>query len=249
MDSSNRVERKWPIILALLISIIGMIAFFILWHSGTTENLPADNTNISSSLNNEQSPSASYPVHKNITATTFWIGELASFNNSFIPNSKSAWDENWQSHYGGEDDPKNRNSFYPAGFVPRENPFYFALPYNDFDANGDRKKDVAKIVYWAGEGDWSESQSMLKNQWIEISANGKTVFAQWEDVGPFLENDSDYVFGNRLPKSQENNNAGIDLSPAVRDYLGLNGESKVDWQFVKETDIPAGPWKDIVTTS
>lgn len=230
-----------------------MIIALSFWRSSSIES-PTSSTdpqdiNVPNSPDSTQSPIAQYPIHKNIIATTFWVGELASINNSFIPNSKSAWDENWQTHYGGVDSPGNRNGFYPSNFTPLENPFYFALPYNDFDSNGNRKKDVAKIIYWANQNTWNESQSMLKNQWIKISANGKTTYAQWEDVGPFGENDSDYVFGSNLPKSQDNNNAGIDLSPAVSDYLGLNGESKVDWQFVKEIDVPEGPWKNIITTS
>jgi hypothetical protein len=243
--------KKWSIIAAFLVSIIGMIAVFIFWRSGLIENLPLSNTSAPGSTDNNHSPTSTfqYPIHKNITATTFWIGESASSSNSFISNSKSAWDEKWQTHYGGFDDPKNRSGFYPADFIPLENPFYFALPYNDFDSDGKRKKDVAKIIYWANDNSWSESQSMLKNQWVKISADGKTVYAQWEDVGPFGEDDKAYVFGNSAPKSKENNNAGIDLSPAARDYLNLDGESKVDWQFIKEADVPDGPWKKIVTTS
>lgn len=249
------MKNKWPVVLAFSISIIGAAIALNFWRSGSTENppslIPDNNINTSDSPNNqqEQEPAFQYPIHENITATTFWVGESASFSNSFIPNSKSAWDENWQVHYGGVDDPGNRNGFHPANFTPLENPFYLALPYNDFDSNGDRKKDVAKIIYWANQNTWNESQSMLKNQWVKISANGKETYAQWEDVGPFGEDDSDYVFGSSLPKNQGNNNAGIDLSPAVRDYLGLNGESKVDWQFIKEADVPEGPWKNIITTS
>jgi len=66
---------------------------------------------------------------------------------------------------------------------------------------------------------------------------------------PLGENDSTYVFDGNAPKSQGNNNAGLDVSPAVKTYLQLNGEDKVDWQFVKEKDVPKGPWKNIITTS
>jgi hypothetical protein len=90
---------------------------------------------------------------------------------------------------------------------------------------------------------------MLKNRWIVITKDGKTAYAQWEDVGPFGEDDAKYVFGDALPKSKENKNAGLDVSPAVRDYLELEDIDKVDWQFVDEKDVPRGPWKDIITTS
>jgi len=63
-----------------------------------------------------------------ISVTVFWIGEQASETNP-VPNTVSAWDLDWVSHYGGADDPINRTNFLPAGFVPKRNPFYVALPY------------------------------------------------------------------------------------------------------------------------
>ncbi len=191
---------------------------------------------------------ASYPLHKNITVTIFWIGEGATNENAFISNVQSAWDEKWLEHYGGVDDPYNRIGYFPEGFIPRENPFYFALPYNDFDENG-RKESAYKRVYWAGEKIWASDESMCKNRWIRIIKQGKVAYAQWEDVGPFETDDVDYVFGEAPPKNHFNNNAGLDVSPAVKDYLGLSGMDKVDWQFVNSEDVPDGPWKEIVTTS
>ena len=190
-----------------------------------------------------------YPLHNDITATTFWVGEKASADNSYIPNSKSAWDENWLKNFGGTDDPTNRNEFFPAGFTPKENPFYFALPYDDFDDNGDRKPDAFARVYWAKNGNWDPAQSLLKNRWIKLTKNDTVAYAQWEDVGPFSSDDVSYVFGSNAPKSQVNQEAGIDVSPAVRDFLKLNGEEKINWQFVDEAQVPDGPWKKIITTS
>jgi hypothetical protein len=46
------------------------------------------------------------------------------------------WDQHWQTSYGGVDDPDRRNGYWPADFTPRENPFYVALPYGEFDALG-----------------------------------------------------------------------------------------------------------------
>ena len=50
-----------------------------------------------------------------------------------MPNYKSAWDFNWTANYGGTDNPEPsaRRNYIPIAFVPRQNPFYFALPYND----------------------------------------------------------------------------------------------------------------------
>lgn len=190
-----------------------------------------------------------YPLHVDITATVFWVGEKASADNNYIPNSQSAWDENWLKNFGGSDGPLQRSDFFPAKFTPRENPFYVALPYNDFDDNGDRKPEAFARVYWAKNGDWNPAQSLLKNQWVKIIKNDTTVYAQWEDVGPFSSDDLDYVFGQNKPHSQINQEAGIDVSPAIRDFLRLNGEEKINWQFIDAVNVPDGPWKKIVTTS
>jgi hypothetical protein len=190
-----------------------------------------------------------YPLHKGITATYFWAGEEAGEDNKNISNLPSAWDEEWVKHFGGVDNPKKRNGFFPAGFTPKENPFYFALPYNDFDESGNRKKEVYSLVGWAKSGSWKGEQSLLKNQWIKIIKGNKVSYAQWQDVGPFKEDDAAYVFGNVPPKSKTNHNAGLDVSPAVRDMLGLADIDTVDWQFIDAASVPDGPWKKIVTTS
>ena len=45
-------------------------------------------------------------------------------------------------------------------------------------------------------------------------------------------------------KAKSNKNAGIDLSPAVRDYLGITGsDNSCDWRFAEVSEIPYGPWR------
>ncbi|NTW14024.1 MAG: hypothetical protein HGA31_03280 [Candidatus Moranbacteria bacterium] len=190
-----------------------------------------------------------YPVHRGIYATYFWVGEDANKDNKQISNSPSAWDDAWLKHFGGVDDPKRRNGYFPAGFTPKENPFYVALPYNDFTGTGNRRSKASAVVPWAKTKAWKSNESMLKNRWVKITRGNKTVYAQWEDVGPFGENDAAYVFGSAKPKSKTNKSAGIDLSPAAHDYLGLGDLDMVDWQFVDDKNVPNGPWRRIVTTS
>lgn len=210
----------------------------------------AKNENGNNSLqdNTQKENRLAYPLHSNITATIFWIGEDASDDNQDISNVPSAWDEDWKEHYGGVDDPDKRNGFYPARFTPRENPFYLALPYNDFDINGNRRGN-SQGIYWAKEKKWADDESMVKNRWVKIIHNGKACYGQWEDVGPFKENDFEYVFGKNQPKSRTNKSAGIDVSPAIKDCLDLEDLDRVDWQFVDFDDVPDGPWKKIITTS
>ncbi len=48
------------------------------------------------------------------------------------------------------------------------------------------------------------------------------------------------VFGDALPSNDIINDAGLDVSPAVRDFLELNDIDTVDWQFVNFNDVPHG---------
>jgi len=191
---------------------------------------------------------AGYPLHRSITATIFWVGEEAGPANGGIPNLASVWDDMWMEDYGGVDGPDHRVGYRPAGFHPRENPFYAALPYNDFNRHGRRKKGIEDYIPWV-TGNEPAGTSVCKNRWIEIVKDGVKAYAQWEDAGPFGENDVDYVFGNGRPKNRRNRHAGIDLSPAVRDYLGVDDIDKVDWRFVDAQEVPEGPWKRRVTRS
>lgn len=191
-------------------------------------------------------PAATMPtgLHSNVTTTIFWVGELSGPDNAYISNAMSAWDGNWEANYGGYDDPDNRNGYHPAGFTPNENPFYFALPYNDLDDNGNRKATAASCPNVG-----SSAVSWCKNSWIKIIKGSKAAYAQWQDVGPLGEDDVNYVFGTAANSNTWGAGAGLDVSPAVRDYLGLQDVDVTSWSFVSASSVPAGPWKDIVTTS
>lgn len=185
-----------------------------------------------------------YPWHRQVTATVFWIGEEESEDNDFISNSESIWDKTWQQNYGGIDDPKNRNGFLPKDFTPSQNPFYIALPYTDI--SGGVRKENSKNTPWY-ESEAAPSRTILKNRWLELQTAEKSCYAQWEDVGPFETDDYDYVFGEASPKNNFGVGAGIDISPAVRDCLGVGDVSKLDWRFVDFEDVPDGDWKKIIT--
>ena len=96
------------------------------------------------------------------------MGEPADADNRYVDNLSSVWDDDWVSHYGGVDSPRNRSQYLPSGFIPKENPFYFALPYDDFYDNRTRKADSYGTVYWAGKRPWNDSMSMVKNSWIDF---------------------------------------------------------------------------------
>jgi hypothetical protein len=221
----------------------------------TTDTLSA-RTQPDNTEQNKQQAKSSYPLHTNITATVFWVGEPQGGGSS-EDNALSAWDDAWQKHFGCFDDPSKRDGYHPRGCTPKENPFYFDLPYDDFnwDTGDGRRSNAFQVVSWAGSKKWGKNESMLKNHWIKIIKGGNVCYAQWEDSGPYVYDDAQYVFGtnDQRPKSKQANNAGMDVSPAVRDCLkfqGLNNDiNKVSWQFVESGEVPAGPWKNIVTTS
>src|SRR5439155_1028184 len=50
------------------------------------------------------------------------------------------------------------------------------------------------------------------------------------------------VFGNERPKPKLNKGAGLDVSPAVRDYLELNETDVTDWRFIEISEVSRGPW-------
>ena len=84
--------------------------------------------------------------------------------------------------------------------------------------------------------------STCKGRWVAIRKGNRTVYAQWEDAGPFRTDHWQYVFGNEHPKPNLNKGAGLDVSPAVRDYLGMNDTDVTDWRFVEFSEVPRGPW-------
>ncbi len=185
-----------------------------------------------------------YPWKTDIVATVFWVGEQPSGNNP-TPNHKSSWDTSWAINYGGYDDPdpaKRGDDYTPIGFTPGLNPFYVALPYNDCLNYKTHKPEAAKVIPWFKTSFVKPGKTVLRGTWLAIRHGNRVCYAQWEDCGPFLTDDPDYVFGSARPKNTSNKGAGIDLSPAVRDYLGMSSGAKVDWRFVDVGEIPPGPW-------
>ena len=156
---------------------------------------------------------------KTVETTVFWAGEPPTPGDP--GNLRSAWDPIW-----------HLNALY-------ENPFYFALPYNDIEA-GHTKPEAPSVIPWFRNAFVRDGQSVLEGRWIAIRHNRRICYAQWADVGPYHTDDVDYVFGSVRPKPHPRNDAALDVSPAVRDYLGLSGLDTVDWRFVS---CPApGPW-------
>src|SRR5205823_14537156 len=122
-----------------------------------------------------------------------------------------------------------------------QNPFYCALPYNDKASTGHRS-EASQVVPWFKEAYQGPAVSTCKGRWVAIRKGDHVAYAQWEDAGPFRTDHWQYVFGNERPKPNLNKGAGLDVSPAVRDFLGLGDTDVTDWRFVDFEEVPHGPW-------
>ena len=183
-----------------------------------------------------------YPWKNSIVTTVFWAGESAAQNNP-VHNRSSSWDADWAYNYGGYDNPDadQRRNYMPIAFVPKENPFYVALPYNDV-SGGRHKPEARTVIPWFAQAFERDGLSVCHNRWLAIRKGNRVCYAQWSDCGPFRTDHWAYVFGNEMPKPNLNRGAGLDVSPAVRDYLGLSMTDVTDWKFVEVRDVPSGPW-------
>jgi hypothetical protein len=180
-----------------------------------------------------------YPWKRDIITTMFWIGEGGS-TISATDNIGSAWDEDWRTHNRGNDDPGDRNGYASADHASTINPFYVALPFNDL-AYPDKAHWVPRS--WHRPNEDGKQVSACKDRWVCIkNVNGRSCYAQWEDVGPLRSDHAEYVFGDERPDTYTR--AGLDISPAVAKYLGIDGNQRAitSWRFVDDEEVPPGAW-------
>ncbi|MGV8896137.1 MAG: hypothetical protein ACOH10_01270 [Rhodoglobus sp.] len=226
--------------------------------------------------------STSYPLHTNVVATSFWVGEI--FDASLPDGSQmfSTYDAKWFANYGGCDGVASSgecstekrtaaNGYFPTSMTPKQNPFYLDLPFDDLNDKAGFAQRCTTIPWALADnaatgvnhcGD--QNYSYMKNSWVQLTGpNGATCYGQVQDAGPSsgsLYHDANYVFGkndarpeNKKFSGDSSQGAGMDVSPALNGCLGfasLDGDSDhVDWRFIDEADVPAGPWLKTVTTS
>jgi hypothetical protein len=181
-----------------------------------------------------------YPWKTAIITTMFWIGEGGS-NISSTTNKASSWDEKWVSTNRGSDNPNNRNGFATAAHASTLNPFYVALPFNDL-AFPDKAREWVPRGWHRPPKDGKQVSACM-DRWVWIkNAQGRSCYAQWEDVGPLRYDHAEYVFGDERPDTYTR--AGLDVSPAVAQYLGIdeNKRAITSWRFVDDEDVPPGAW-------
>lgn len=209
-----------------------------------------------------------YPWHTDIVSTTFWVGEIFDPNASDGSQVISTYDGNWYRNYGGCDgvitgsgcETERRtaaNGYFPFHMVPKQNPFYLDLPFDDVNDSAAYARRGA-VVPWSQAPGYATAirnpnTSLMKNRWVEIQKGGAICYGQIEDAGPGEYDDVNYVFGtnNARPQNARYGGAGMDVSPAMNGCLGfaeLNGDGDhVNWRFIDTDQVPAGPWTKIIT--
>ncbi len=98
------------------------------------------------------------------------------------------------------------------------------------------------MIPWFNKEYKGPAKSVCKGRWIAIRKGDRVCYAQWEDAGPFRTDNWQYVFGSERPLPNLNKGAGLDVSPAIRDFLGMEDTDLTDWKFVDFDEIPSGPW-------
>ena len=108
-----------------------------------------------------QPPATNYPLHTDIVATTFWVGEIFDPNAADGSQVYSTYDAQWEAHYGGCDgvpvgsDCRTErrtaaNDYFPTAMSPRQNPFYLDLPFDDINDDA-AFHQRGQVIPWAGE--------------------------------------------------------------------------------------------------
>jgi len=176
-------------------------------------------------------PRTTHPWKTGIVTTLFWIGEGSA--------ASSAWNAKWTETNNGTDSPDTRNGYASGNHASTLNPFYVALPFNDLAFPDKARQWLPPGWYRQHRG--GKSVSACKDRWVEINnVEGRVCFAQWEDVGPLRNDHAEYVFGHERPADTH---AGLSISPAVRNYLGIEGKSGItSWRFVEDEDVMPGQW-------
>ena len=82
--------------------------------------------------------------------TVPWVGEPSNAENT-SPITRAIGTRTGLASFGGLDHPRHRNNDWPAGFTPKENPFYVALPFGEL-GEGDRLKADAATFPGIGRG-------------------------------------------------------------------------------------------------
>ena len=186
-------------------------------------------------------PTHTYPWKSGIITTEFWIGEGGSAISS-TDNVGSAWDENWRTSNRGTDNPNDRNGYAPADHAPTVNPFYVALPFNDLALSRRSASVASRVVAPSTEG-WEAGFRLQGPLGGNEECAGARLLCAMGGRWPAGFRSPRICFWKRTTVDTLTR-AGLDVSPAVFQYLGLDGSKNrlTSWKFVDDEDVPPGQW-------
>ena len=83
----------------------------------------------------------------NAVTTPFWVGEK-QITEKKSTQYASAWEKHWLKSFGGVHNPEltSRGNYIPISFLPHQNTFYYALPYNDVEQGFD--PEAQNAISW-----------------------------------------------------------------------------------------------------
>ncbi|KMQ50147.1 tm1410-like protein [Chitinispirillum alkaliphilum] len=176
-----------------------------------------------------------YHLHKNILASTFWTGQGAADENHHISNVPSAWDSHWGDNFGLEDAPRlpRDANFIPSDprFRGQENPYYFALPYNDYNNTVFNGNDDGRIRAVA---------AMSSHYNIEYSSIYERNIVTTSAMGPIYNSDQwtpRKLSAENIPWRDKQNWSGKSMVKGRWARIRFNGG---DWVYAQWLD--AGPY-------
>lgn len=188
-------------------------------------------------------------LHTDIKTTFVQGGAPAGEYDQGQTNQQARWYDDWAEHLCTIDLDGSRQLRQHGC----DNLYYFALPCSDIGKDGDWSQAMIDKSPWT---QIKTDESPFKNQWIRVDYQGKSIYAQWEDTGPYYQYDCDYVFGEQRPKQEHAHSpalSALDLSPrSFADLTGGDldiGEIQASWQFVPANQVPDGPWLVNPTTT
>ncbi len=217
-----------PFLLSTL--VIGIVSATLSFpaHAGETNTAPAKPDSTIAVLK-QRIPKVIHPWKTKILTSTFFMSDNSN-------QSDNVWSRTGKVKNGVSENSKS-NSSYSYSRTPA-NPYYIALPFNDLAHPEEAKKWVPPA--WTRSSKDGKPISSCKGRWVQIkNVQGRSCYAQWEDVGPIGDSDAGYVFGSNRP---EGAGPGLDVSPAVAHYLNLEENSTVAWRFVAEEEVRPGEW-------
>ena len=174
---------------------------------------------------NCQSPGLSrpFPWKTNIVRTCFGSAksqvEIISSRIAQVPGINNGRKPRWFDH----PNPAHGLNYVPTKVIPQQNPYYCnPLQRQSTYWPPARSASCFSVV---SRGVSRAGCFHLQGPMDGDPKGNRIALAQWENAVPFRTDHWQYVFGNERPKPNLNQGAGLDVSPAVPDCLGLSKQT------------------------